>query len=41
VRLRGMSACRQRALTLPSPASGRGEQRACEMFALECRKHAQ
>ena len=36
VRLRGVLACRQRALTLPSPASGRGEKRAYE-FAVVLR----
>jgi hypothetical protein len=31
VRLRGVRSCRKTALTLPSPASGRGEKQACEM----------
>ena len=41
VRLRGARSCRKRALTLPSPASGRGEQHACEMREASRRNRTQ
>jgi hypothetical protein len=41
VHLRGAKSCRKRALTLPSPASGRGEQPACDEAGALCRNATQ
>jgi hypothetical protein len=41
VRAERVRSCRKRALTLPSPASGRGEKRACEMRDVLRRNAAQ